>query len=299
MTTGNTQGQTAADLDSGQGLEGAPNAPKDTGRTKVEKTDDEGPGDSALTPEQIAAAAKLKAAGNEAPASEDEPDVGEQDDAEAETPEWDGEYVQLDDPAGQSVVNLLNAAGVKAKEANAFFAKALETGNPKDVDWGAIEARIGKDQANLAKIGFNDYYQRVYSKNVANKAAVLEVVGGDKNWNKMVKWAQGREGSDPAFAAELEDIRAGIAAGGKNAKRAAEDLIALYEGDSKNSGLNNRKPLEKGDKNTSKLDGEPMSRAEYFKAVKALDAEPGTPQSKAAKIKSLQARRLAGKAAGK
>lgn len=295
MTTG-SQGQAQADGNQGEGLEGAPLVPVDAGRTApLAKTDDEGPGMDGKKPpvkEPVKDEPKLDADGKPVD------DAGDTDDGNDEPkPEWDGEYVQFDDPAGQSVVNLLNAAGVTAREANAYFKDALDSGDPSKVDWKAIEGRLGKDQAALAKIGMDDYYKRVYSRNIATKEAVLEVVGGDKNWNKMVKWAGLRELSDPAFADELNDLRAGIAAGGRNAKRAAQDLIDLYEADTKNSGLGIKK-LTEGDTPTNKLDGEPLSRSDYFKAVQALDKEKGTPASKQGKIKALQNRRQAGRAQG-
>src|SRR5690606_34976790 len=62
------------------------------------------------------------------------------DTADTDDESWKHQYIQFEDEAGQSVVNLLNEAGVKPIEANTFFAEAVATGDFTKIRWDLIEA---------------------------------------------------------------------------------------------------------------------------------------------------------------
>ena len=242
------------------------------------------------TPEQIsedAKAAEALAADEAAKAKEAETAATEDDDQ----PEWNGEYIKFEDAGAQSVVNLLEAGGIKAVEANDIFAEALATDDLSKVKWDILESRLGKDQANLAKIGITDYFNREYSKHTATNAVAYEAVGGKENWSKVAKWVQKAEKADPTRKAEFDEIRAGLNAGGKHAKTAAADLRALYEKAPGNSGLGTAKII-KGNA-PGKSDNPPLSRADYLAEVRKHGdyIDPAV-------YAALKARRTAGMAAG-
>lgn len=263
-----------------KGVNNTPNAvPKDDANKKppVQETDE----DKAKRVEAEAAAKKAE----EAKAAEQDPDK----DADGN---WKEAYIELPDPAAQSVINLLNEAGVKPVEANSFFADAFKNDDPSLIKWDLIEARLGKDKANLAKIGVMDYYNREYSKNVATTKVVKEVVGGDEAWGKVAKWVKAAEIADPSRKAEFDELRKGIDMGGRYAKQAAADLKALYEAAPGNSGLGGTKVLTKGQK-TDNTGLVPLSKADYV-----AELQKHGDNIKPAVYAQLRAQRKAGMAAG-
>jgi len=215
--------------------------------------------------------------------------VGEEDE---DTPEWDGEYVKLNDPAAESAINLLKEAGVSAKEANLIFAEAIAANDMSKVHWDVLEQKLGKDKARLAKIGIEDYYNRVYSENVKTTEKAYEAVGGEENWQKIAKWVKQTEKADPKRKAEFDEIRKGIDVGGRIALLAVQDLKALYEKHPGNNGLGVGK-LTQGDRTVNDSANSPLGRTDYLKAVKEAEAK-GDKQAVAA----LRQRRQAGMAAG-
>lgn len=238
-----------------------------------------------LTPEQVAAAA-AKAAEETA---KNKPTEDDDDDVDPDA--WKEQYIQFEDPTAQSVVNMLTEAGVSPVEANSIFEEALQHDDLSKVKWDVLEARLGKDKANLARVGITDYYNREYSKNVATTNMTYETMGGKENWDKVAKWVKSTEKSDGSRKAEFDELRNGLNMGGRYAKQAAADLKTLYEADTKNSGLGASKII-KGD--TPPKGGiEPISRADYVAGLKKL-GDRGNPQA----IAELRSRRRAGMAAG-
>lgn len=280
------QGATSENLDPGH--TGSGNLPPvDTGVKKPEPSPEEKAAADKAAADAAAKEAEAKAAEEAAKAGK------EQEEEEESTKEWDGEYMQMDDPAGQSVINLLKDSGVTAREANSYFADALKAGDPSKIDWKAIESRLGPDKTRLAQIGVKDYYDRVYSENVKTTEKAYEIVGGKDNWSKIAKWVKATEARDPKSKADFDEIRRGIDAGGRLAVHAVNDLKAMYEKDPKNNGLGTGK-VHRGDSVNRDANGSPLSRGEYLKLVKEANSE-GKPYSY---IQSLQARREAGRKQG-
>lgn len=244
------------------------------------------------TDEQKAEAAKAAEAqaAKDAEAAKAAEEANKDDDDDTEE-KWNGEYITFNDPAAQSVVNLLNEAKVSGIEANDIFKDAIEADDPSKIKWDVLEAKIGKDKTNLAKIGFKDYFDRVYSQNRATTKTVFEVVGGQENWGKIAKWVQKAEKADPSRKAEFDELRKGIDAGGRFGKAAAEDFRKLYEADPKNSGLGGSK-VQSGDKPPAKNE-QALSRADYLVEVRKLGDNPDP-----ATYAALRARRVAGLNAG-
>ena len=265
-----------------KGVNNTPNStPKDDANKKpaAVQTDEE----KAKIVEAEAAAKKAE----EAKAAE--PKEDEDKDADGN---WKEAYIELPDPAAQSVINLLNEAGVKPVEANSFFSEAFKNDDPSLIKWDLIEARLGKDKAALAKIGVMDYYNREYSKNVATTNTVIEVIGGKENWGKVAKWVKAAEVADPSRKAEFDELRKGIDMGGRYAKQAAADLKALYEAAPGNNGLGGTKVLEKGQK-TDNTGLVPMTKQDYISELQKYGDS-----IKPAVYAELRARRKAGREAG-
>lgn len=201
---------------------------------------------------------------------------------------WKTQYIEMPDAAGQSVINLLKAEGIKPVEANAIFEKALKSGDLKDVQWDVLVARLGEDKAALARIGIESHYEKVYKANVEVVNTVHAEVGGEPNWIKISTWAKAAEKKDPALKAEIDDIRLGIDAGGRSAKYAARDLKALYERAPGNNGLGVAK-ITQGTQPAPSGES-PLSRRDYMAAMHKAEAENAKP----AVIAALRARRQAG-----
>lgn len=245
------------------------------------------PTDKPVVPPTAEEQAAIDAKAAEAKAAEEAAKT----ETEDEVPEWDGEYHSFDDPAAQSVVDLLNGAGVTGTEADSYFSKALKSGNFDDINWKAIEAKLGPAQTNLAKIGVKDYHDRVYSVQRQTNADAYEIVNGEENWKKVAAWVSKAEKADPKRKAEFNELRKGIDLGGRFAKQAVKDLRSLYEADPNNSSLGNSKVQEGGKRNTETVEG--ITRAEYVAELQKYGDN-----IKPAVYADLQARRKAGRLAG-
>lgn len=270
-------GASPADLNAGQTFEGAPVAPADTGAKPPKK---EGMDETfaAETPEQKAKAAEQ--------ATEDAAKAAEIAEKDAKP------YITLDDPAGQGAIDVLKESGVPPAEAEAFFAKAMASGDLTDIDWTAVEARIGKGKTFLVKTGVEAYYNNIKTEVDATVSRTYEIFGGAENWTTVKAWANAREATDPKFAKQIDSIRELLNANGAKAEIGARELLRLYNTDGGTKGLGTTK-LVVGDA-TGSVIGAPLTRAEYLKEMHKAN-DNGAPASV---VQALGARRRAGLAAG-
>lgn len=288
-----SQGATTDNLDAGSTGDGAPKAPdagsnvppkpadKD-GKSEEHGTPADKPADKEQTAEEKAAAeaATKKAADDKAAA-----------DKEAAGPLKD--YTKFDDsPAAQAAVNLLKESGLGPNAANEFFAKAIKSGDLKDVDVAGLEAKLGKDKATLVMAGVTAHYNALKAQGEASAKAVHEVFGGADNWATVRNWAQAAEKTDPAFKSKVNDIRSLLDEGGVRAQAGARELLRLYNADPTKKGLGTSK-LVTGD-TTGNVIGASLSRSAYLVELKAAHARNAT----STEIKMIDARRMAGKKAG-
>lgn len=280
---GATQGAGAEHIDDGQTTKGAPVAP----------VIENGPHGDGVKPVEDDAAAKAAA---EAKAKEEEAKATSDDEKAEEGAEEEVvlvEYSDFEDPSAQAAVELLKESGVSPAEAQDIFAKAIESGDTRDIDVKALEAKVGKTKALLIMNGVQDYHNRATTQNNETVSMVHDLFGGEQNWGTVREWAQIREKNDAAFKKELDSIRADINAGGRAAKAAAKDLLALYNGNPNTKGLGtNTAKLVKGDGSASSA--APLSRADYITELKKAHSSG----AHASTIAALDHRRLAGKNAG-
>lgn len=201
------------------------------------------------------------------------------------------EWAKFDNPHADAVVDLLKEKGLSPAEANAYFAKAIESGDLKDIDYDGLEKRIGKAATHLTKTGITNWHvEATESTNAVTKAA-YEMYGGKEAWDTVAAWAKVREGQDAEFAKELAGIRKDLNIGGRAANAALRDLLSIYNGNPNTKGLDNTK-LEQGSRQaTSKVT--PISRTEYVELLSKAEAKGDKNE-----IASLHRRRTAGMKAG-
>ena len=262
----------------------APQPPVDPGNTPpaaktVAKTPEQEAAEKKAADEKLLADAEaVKKAADEAAAKEREG--------------WQKEYVQMDNPDAQAAVDVMKEAGVSPIEANAIFAKAIESKKLEDIDWATLESKIGPAKTRLVRNGIDKYFADVVSVQVATTEKAYEIVGGQENWLKVRDWAQAQEKADPQYAAKVKGYRQAIELGGFAAEAAVKALRADYEAHPKNGGLGQQNML-RGD-TPAAPSGLPLSRADYntelHKAYRrgAKDAE----------IQALHNRRRLGMKAG-
>jgi hypothetical protein len=271
------QGVTPKDLNDGQGTNGAPKPPPAPSNAPPPKKEDDGK--------------------DEVHGEGVKPDTKKEQEKPKDTPtesddKWKQEYIKMDDPVANSVIDLLKESQVSVVEANAIFEKALASGDIKDINWDVLRARLGDAKFTLAKAGIETYYNGKHKANMESVAAAHEVMGGPENWQTVAAWVRAQEKSNPARKAEFDEIRKGLDAGGRLAKYAAQDLRKLYESDKNNNGLGVSKIVQGTSSAPTGL--APLNRAEYLKEMKAANDRNAKP----AEIAALRARRQAGMQAG-
>ncbi|WKV17001.1 head scaffolding protein [Nostoc phage NMeng1] len=288
MTTANENGTPKAldnqgvkpeDLNQGQTVSGAPKppaAPSNSPPPPAPKKDDDG---------------KDEVHGEGTKPDANKPDEKKPDDKPTDD-SWKQDYIKMEDPVANSVIDLLKESQVSVVEANAIFEKALASGDIKDVNWDVLRARLGDAKFTLAKAGIEAYYNGKHQANMQSVAAAHEVMGGAENWQTVAAWVRATEKADPARKAEFDEIRKGLDAGGRLAKYAAQDLRKMYESDKNNNGLGTSKIVQ--GTSTAPTGAAPLTRAEYLKEMKAANDRNAKPTE----IAALRARRQAGMQAG-
>lgn len=282
------QGATPANLDDGAaGTKGAPKQPEALSNDPPPATKEKKEG---LDEENTVVVDPVKAAADEA-AAKAAADKKAAEDKEAAGPLKS--YADFpESPAATAAIDLLKEAGVGPNEANSFFAKAIESGDLKDVDVAGLEAKLGKAKATLVMAGVTAHYEGLAQKSAATVKQTHDIFGGEANWNTVRTWAQTAEKADPAFKSRIDDIRGLLNEGGVRAEAGARELLRLYNAAPQTKGLGNTK-LVVGDA-TGSVIGTALSRADYVKELTAAHERGAKPQE----IQALDARRRAGMKAG-
>lgn len=270
------QGASKDNLSEGQGTGGQP---------VLEPIQNKAP-EKELTPEQKAAKEKADQEAADKKKAEEKP-------AEEKTEKKDDakDYPVYNDEAADAVTAMLKEAGVTLEEADALFAKAVESKDMKDIDVEALTKKVGKEKAALIMIGVKDYYGRKFAGIQETVTAVHDVVGGKDNWTKVAEWARNKADKDPAFAKELDQYNVMFDTNKKAALAAVNELKVAYEKDPGNKSLNVK--IVQGDGSASKLGGETLSRKDYLAKIK--EAEDNRDFGEANRLRAL---RLASKQAG-
>lgn len=195
------------------------------------------------------------------------------------------EYVKYNDPAADAAVEMLREKGVDAKESASWFKAVLESGDINKMDIAAMEAKLGKNQAQLVATAVKDYYTRQMQSIQTTTKAVSEVLGGDDSLKKVQAWV-GQMATDHASAKQVADLVAMMDRGEYSAKVAAKELKALFEADPLNKSLNLKQVQGDGvDRNTGDTI---LTKQEYLKEMKVAQAAGNT--ARIAELRSNRAR---------
>lgn len=205
----------------------------------------------------------------------------------------DGKLEETGDPALDIAISFINDAGIKAND------PAVEAA--RDGDFTLLEARLATMGAKgyeriiaLAKAAYERHTAAEGEHNATVKSIVHAECGGEAGWAAVSAWAS-KEGT----AAEKAQINAAFAAGGVQARAAAQYLARAYEKAGR-PGYQEPKPAIKLEAGAG---GEgataPLTAKAYAAAVQQLHgAARGRDISNTPEYRELQSRRRAARAAG-
>lgn len=259
--TGVPEGVTQEHLNAGevQGGEGLPTPPPVINTPPAKNTDDE----EFFDPAAAEAEAKKKAEEEEAAKAADE---GEGEEGET-TDEAPADYELTGDVAADGIIEMFREAEIPVEVSDAIFREAAETGDLSKIDRAKLVEIFGEHKANMVVIAATDYYTRTVGNVQATVTAVHETVGGEKNWNTLIAWANKRAEQDPAFKTQLNEYAGMFEQNKTAATLAAKALREAYDADPKNKSLTTK--MVTGNKSGGDLGSEPLSRNEYLERVKA------------------------------
>lgn len=189
---------------------------------------------------------------------------------------------------GDSVLNLMQNAGMTPEDAKSILFDAFQAGDISKVDKAALEAKVGKAKATLILAGTESYMKSSQEANAATIKAVHETAGGEANWKAVTDWAKAGAVTD----ADLKDYRELIDAGGAKARFAVGELVGRFNADAKNTSIT-AVPVVVGDGKAAP-GGEAITRAEYVTRLAAVHKKGGNPAEEAI----IQAARERGRAKG-
>ena len=193
-----------------------------------------------------------------------------------------------EDDVANSVLLTLQNSGVSPEVAKALLWDAVAEGDPTKVDRDALVECVGKANATLIMAGVENVTTRNNAVVAEITAAAHKAAGGEANWNKAVSWAR-----NALTEEELEDFRALLDRGGKQADFAVKEIINRYNSDSRNTALKAGSGQVKADsKAGAGIKG--ISRREYGELLDKLYRTGGTE----AQYNALRAQRAAGKKQG-
>lgn len=279
-------GSSPADDDEDKGADAAQGQQPDQGNTGDPAPSNKDRADAKAAKEAADKEAKAKAEADAAAAKDGEDDdETPDDDKELDTEVWGDPG---NDEVGKSTLTLIQNSGMTPETALELFGKAREQMDPSLVDRDKLIEAVGKTKATLIMAGF----ETVTSREKARVAEVTKVVhdaaGGEENWKKATKWAVAK-----MDAAELDELRAMIDKGGRQATFAAAEIVNRYNSDPKNTALAAGKGQVTPDtKAPTTVKG--ITRREYGEQLDRLYRRGATE----AEFNALRAQRNAGKKQG-
>ncbi len=190
------------------------------------------------------------------------------------------EYVSFDNPDVQSVVDVLKDNKIPREKAEEIFGEAYKSGDLSTVDVPELERVVGK---NTAKMMMGQLTQAATAQTQAKTAAVAaihEAAGGQDAWDTAAAWA-GKHVS----AQDKADINSMLAAGGKQAVLATQEVMKQYKASNQYVEPAN---LIKGDGGSSAV-GTPLDQVAYVNELTKEHNRSGGPR--AGMLKQIEARR--------
>ena len=188
---------------------------------------------------------------------------------------------------GNNVLGYLQDAGVTTADAKAMLFDAAQAGDINLIDTAALEDKLGKHGANIILAGAKAFIAEGKEKVAHITETVHTAVGGEESWNKVRDWA-----ADNVDADVLAEYRPMIDKGGAAARFAAQEIVGLYNADTKNSSIQTNNRAEAT--SVSPPASTAYNRAEYVKALDKAHKE-NAPQKV---FDQIQAARNAGRKKG-
>ncbi len=250
--------------------------------------------DAAAKAEADAAkAAADKAAADKAEGSEGEPEAKPEGEAKPDENEEPKEvWADTASDTGNAVVDMLQSAGVTQDEAKSMMYDAIAEGDPSKINLEALEAKLGKSQAFLAKQGVEAFIAERAETVKTAAAAAHEAAGGEENWNKVRDWTA--SGIEEKKMTELAGM---IDAGGEQQKYAFGEIMKAYNADAKNSDLAPTRE-EPSEANTPPAIA-PVSKTEYADKYDSIYNDRSlSPKQRDNKLAALNKARASGRAQG-
>jgi hypothetical protein len=266
------QGAASADIDPATGGNGnaappaPPNEPPKDAATEKAAADQKAADEAKAAADAAAAAEAAKA----------------KDDAPLNTELWGSTGTEV----GDSVLTLLQNAGMTPDDAKAILFDAVKAGDMTKIDRDALVEKVGKAKAALILAGTENFIRRNATYTTTILKDVHEAVGGQENWAAVSGWAKAN-----IPEAELAQYRAMLDAGGPQSRFAAADLASKYNADPKNSTLPAKSSELLGD-GAPPASTRALTRAQY---VAELDKAYASGASQAV-IDEINAARAAGRA---
>jgi hypothetical protein len=189
------------------------------------------------------------------------------DDTPLDTDLWGG----TGDSVGDSVLALLQNGGMTPDDAKSLMFDAVQSGDVSKVDRAALEAKVGKDRANLILAGTENYVSRLATQAQTVLTEVHGAVGGKDNWSAITAWAK-----TGVSEADLNQYRSMIDAGGAQARFAAQELVAKFNSDGSNTTLDAGKQEMLPDA-AAAPSGRATTRAEYSAELSKAHRAGGNP----------------------
>lgn len=209
-------------------------------------------------------------------------------------PAADGKLEETGDPGLDLAIGFINDAGIKAND------PAVEAA--RNGDFTLIEAKLAAlgDKAKgydkfiaLAKAAYEKHTETVNKTNAEVESMVHAACGGAEGWAAVSAWA-GKEASP----AEKEQINAAFAAGGVQARAAANYLAEAYKRAGR-PGYREPTPAIKPGAAAGGANEAPLTAKAYAAEVQKLIATAkGRSIDGSAEYRALQARRQQSRAAG-
>jgi len=273
-----------ADDDEDKGAGAAQVQQPDHGKTGDPAPSNKERADAKSAKEAAEKEAKAKAEADAAASKDGEYDE-DNDDKELDTAVWGDPG---NDEVGRSTLTLIQNSGMTPETALELFGKAREQMDPSLVDRDKLIEAVGKTKATLIMAGFETVTSREKARVHEVTKVVHEAAGGEENWKKATKWATAK-----MDASELDELRAMLDKGGRQAKFAADEIISRYNSDPKNTALAaGNGQVTPDTKATTTVKG--ITRREYGEQLERLYRRGASE----AEFNALRAQRNAGKKQG-
>lgn len=197
------------------------------------------------------------------------PKPDEPDDTKDE-PSTDSTYQVFDDPALNQITAILDKAEIPVADAKELFQDVVEKGDISKLDMAALEAKVGKDNAEVIKLLTENYTTKFQAKVKETLEVAHGITGGEDNLKSMQDWIVATEGADPEFAKDMVNYRQMLDSTNPISQKAA--IQGLFDRFKSDPNTTISADVTSGD--TGKVGaGAPLSRSDYTALIEDAISE--------------------------